>query len=185
MASKRVIYAGSVDELAVALQQFCTKGPSVCKYGDESKLTAKCALIVKGPEGVEGHHKLLSTLHELQPNLSFAKKVMEAALEKLLELEIEKNSKVDRKTWVNKLSTTEKSDWVQTMLARIRNMARVVSQGQLKSATAKWVKELPWVKAAADGEVDGANDCEQECEEGGEEEAKVVDEVVEEELVQK
>ncbi len=85
-------------------------------------------------ELVEKAHEVLEVLHTLQPNLAFPRKVVEDSLSALFE---EKKG-----AW--SLGDHYKADWVLTLGRRLRNLARVVAQGELRSPGASWVKRLPW-----------------------------------------
>ena len=117
------------------------KGLSFCRYADEQQLTAK-AKLVHGAKGVEGHHELLLALKRIQPNLSFTKLAVHKALELLLQEEsIQKDIRF-------KMTEDDKRDWQTVMKRRVRNMCRVVTQGERKADNTgkpvKWVANLPW-----------------------------------------
>jgi hypothetical protein len=48
------------------------------------------------------------------------------------------------------LASTVFDDWLDTLQRRIRNVCRVVSQGEIKTPSADWVQRLPWNKKETD-----------------------------------
>lgn len=148
MAEGRDHFAGSASAIAEVLENFAAS-PSLCKYSDESDTTGK-AKLVRGDLGIEGGHQLLTELHGLQPNLSFTKNQIRAALSLVLKKLIEHSKDTSTKSWAAKLTKQEQTDWLETLQRRIRNMCRIAAQGQLKSPNTAWVKALPWLcKAVA------------------------------------
>ena len=112
------------------------EGPRICSYADEGDQCSKAKLI-HGECGVQGAHALLAELYEVQPNLSFARRTLQYALKQTLD------TLNGEPGW--NLSPPECLDWVETHQKRIRNLCRVVSQGQYKVRKVSWVKALPWM----------------------------------------
>ena len=123
------------------------KGPSWCRYECEAKLVAKASLVKTGEKGVEGHHKLLAALRQVQPNLSFTSSAVKHVCKQLFSHE---NLKTDERF---KMTEAEKKDYMSVMSCRVRNMCRVVAQAELKckrsGKVADWVAQLPWNRGEA------------------------------------
>ncbi len=127
-------FSGSADDLYAVLKPFVIKqGVSFCRYADESK-TVTAGKLQRGLDGVEGHHDLLAALKKLQSNLSFPQTTVKGSLDLIHERHGQK--------W--RMTSTEHADWKETLARRIRNLCRAVAQGELKSASSKWVRSLPW-----------------------------------------
>ena len=126
-------FEGTAIDLEAVMMPFADADLAFCKYADESK-NVQDAKVVNGDRGIEGHHLLLAALYGMQPNLSFSKTVMEGALDIMI--------KKCAKKW--RMTTPEQADWLITMNRRIRNLCRVVSQGQLEQPQPAWLKHLPW-----------------------------------------
>ena len=126
--------SGSKETLTECLASV-VKSKSFCTYPDESEKRKDAKLHV---EHIAPHHELLHALHGLQPNLSFAKNQLREAL-----LDINKDKKY--------VKDAHTDDWVTTMVLRVGNLCRVVSQSEMKPSKARWVQELPWAKGS--GEV--------------------------------
>eukprot|EP00959_Pyramimonas_sp_CCMP1952_P068621 1432292-Pyramimonas_sp.AAC.1 len=75
-----------VDQLLACFLKFGVKyGPAFCKYGCDADKVPEAKLIVNGPEGVNGHHELLSSLRVIKQGLTFNASTIKAALKKLVE----------------------------------------------------------------------------------------------------
>jgi len=130
------LYRGDAQAIAEALEPLASaKGPAFVRYEDESKNTIK-ARLVHGPLGVEGHHEILNRLHSIQPNLAFTRSTILGALDRIHE--------AHKASW--RMSSSECSDWRETLTRRIRNMCRAVHQGASKRPSAPWVRALPWCR---------------------------------------
>ena len=133
MAYKKSIYCEDPEELTKLLIEENQK--SFCRYSSEADLVENATLDVAS---VQAHHDLLMKLRKIQPNLFFSrgcvKEAVEAMNEKLRFVTIEKH----------------KDDYVSTMVKRIRNLCRIVTQGESKTKSMivekkpAWVRQLPW-----------------------------------------
>ena len=121
MTTERVRYAGGDAAFLQMLRSVATN-KSFIRYTEVEKVE-DARLDV---EAVSQAHDVLSAMHGLQSNLCFPKKMVESAVDKLFE---EKAS-----SW--NLKAEHKADWVTTITRRIRNIGRVVGQGEGKTPTA-------------------------------------------------
>jgi hypothetical protein len=105
---------------------------------------------------------LILELAELQHNLSFPAKTVEASLKEMLQAE-------SRQHWFP--TAEEKAAWIATMTIRIMRMTRDAQQGRTKNPNAEWVKMIFGSKDSGlqeDGEEeeeDQPRDHEEEAEE--------------------
>jgi hypothetical protein len=134
-ASERSRYKGDPALLADALAPYATSR-SLVQY-DECNNVAKAKI---DPQKIKKLHPILNALREIHPKLTFTKRTVEAAISLL----------VDRLGFG--LKPEHKADFVSTIAQRLRNALRVVTQAEMKSPNAGWVRELPWRCASdADG----------------------------------
>ena len=127
VGSLATVFSGIME----AKRTFC-----VCKYEDESARTDQ-AVLLRGDKGIDGAHALLHHLYRLQPNLSFTKNQIKAALKLAYDHVKAKQPSV-------RMSHTEYDDWLEAQQRRLRNCCRIASQGKIKSPGAAWFKALPW-----------------------------------------
>ena len=71
-------------------------------------------------------------METLQDNLSYPKTKVSASVELC----------IDDMGW--KLTSTDKTEMIDIMTRRIRNLCRCVQQGCIKNQSAEWVESLPW-----------------------------------------
>jgi len=136
-AMGRSHYEGTPEELCETLLQVASH-KSFVKYDETEDLTK--TKVAKDMEAtIELHSALLAALHDVQPNLAFPK----TALRKALALVCAKKAA----EW--DLLEKHKADWEKTMYLRLKNLLRVVSQGDIKRP--KWASKLPWLQAGASG----------------------------------
>ena len=135
-ASERSRYKGDPTLLADALAPYATSR-SFVQY-DECNNVAKAKI---DPQKIKKLHPILNALREIHPKLTFTKRTVEAAISLL----------VDRLGFG--LKPEHKADFISTIAQRLRNALRVVTQAEMKSPNAAWVRELPW-RCASD--ADGA-----------------------------
>ena len=126
-------YQGSCADLTKVLMPFVAAKTNFIIYSEEEK-PSKAKLNKKN---VASHYPLLEALRSIQPNLCFSKKLLERSV-----LAAHDQAKLG-------LKGKDRDDYGQTMTRRLRNMMRAVSQGIRKSPSAAWVRELPWIGAAA------------------------------------
>jgi hypothetical protein len=98
------------------------------------------------PDKIADAHAFLARAYNLCAKLSVTKSMNMKALALLYE--------VKNVSW--KMHESEYEGWATTMDRRIRNILRAVAQGQLKSPTASWVKQLPWHSTLEGGEATAA-----------------------------
>ena len=135
-ASERSRYKGDPTLLADALAPYATSR-SFVQY-DECSNVAKAKI---DPQKIKKLHPISNALREIHPKLTFTKRTVEAAISLL----------VDRLGFG--LKPEHKADFISTIAQRLRNALRVVTQAEMKSPNAAWVRELPW-RCASD--ADGA-----------------------------
>ena len=140
-------YHGSGADLFESLKQFVAKtGPSFCTYKDESQKVQKAKQIKTGKGSVTDNLKLLGHLHGLQENLAFKRKTLKEMLWKCTE---NKDFLAKDRRW--NMTAPEKSDYVETMTRRIRNLCRCTHQAQGDTkmcAHGSWIDKLPWKQPA-------------------------------------
>ena len=136
----------SQTQLLPVLLEFAREhGPNFCTWDNENEKSNSSKLI-HGENGVEGHHKLLGCLHKLTENLSFQRLMVLNVLQNIhTAMGEEKDPAIQEKWW---LKDKHIEKWKTDMCARIRNMCRAISQGELKARGAKkkpsWLQSLPW-----------------------------------------
>ena len=123
-------YKGSGDDLCQAIMPFATS-KSFVRFSDTEDL-AKLKVDKDMKNIIADHAGLLESLHNLQPNLSFPSRVMQTALEAVLEAKAN--------DW--DLDTRHHKDWLKTITVRLRNLLRTIGQGVLKKRS--WATNLPW-----------------------------------------
>ena len=115
-------YAGSVDALVSCLRPH-VRHPSFIRYCEQQSEKIDKKLLWD-------HAPIIRALHALQPNLSFSKRRMAQALEKLAE---EKGYFRD--------SPSMAQEWVKVCSCRLRTLGRHMAQSILKArgSTSSWV----------------------------------------------
>ena len=145
-SKKRGVFKGSHADLAEVYIDHCKEidSPFLCRWPQEGA-DLDDTMIHSPINGVEArdHLSLLKKLHALFPKMCFTKSTVGAALTILRTRMLKKWPAMSESEW---------ADWHKTMRARLRNMCRAVTQGQLKSPKADWVAALPWA-SAAEGET--------------------------------
>ena len=111
------------------------KGITFCRYSDQTNEVQRAKLF---EADLPAEHELLHDLKKLKANLNFKKTMMEQALEIL-------KSKLK---W--KITNADFKEYQVTMTKRMRNMCRVVNQGEVKKNKSgsgpKWLLDLPWIE---------------------------------------
>ena len=123
-------YKGSADELCQAMMPFATNKSFVRFHETEDLMKLKVDKDMKTI--IADHAGLLGAMHDLQPNLCFPNKLMQSALEAVLQAKAG--------DW--DLDTRHHKDCVKTITVRLRNLLRMIGQGVLKKRS--WTTELPW-----------------------------------------
>ncbi len=127
----RSTYRGKRTETAEALSSVATS-KSFIVYDECEKVEDA----VVDAELIARSHAVLEALRQLQPSLSFPKVAMQSAVAWLFDANAAKRG----------VQPAHKADWVITITRRLRNIVRVVHQGELKGK-APWAKALPWAAA--------------------------------------
>ena len=136
-AMGRSRYEGTPEELCETLLPVASH-KSFVKY-DETEDVRKTKVAEDMEATIELHSALLAALHHVQPNLAFPKLCLQKALALVC----------DKKAAEWDLLEKHRDDWERTMYLRLKNLLRVISQGDIKRP--KWASKLPWLQAGASG----------------------------------
>ena len=129
--------------LAKSVQHIAKKkGFTFCRYSDLTNEVQKAKLI---EEDLPDEHELLHELKKLRANLNFKKPMIEGML------------KILRGSMKWRITDVDFDEYVKTMTRRIRNMCRVVNQGEVKKnktgSGPKWLLDLPWMSSSSKKET--------------------------------
>ena len=108
-----------------------SKGKSFCTYTSEAATVADAKL---DKISVQQNYDVLTAMRTLAVNLSLKKTTVMRGLQIILA--------EYRVRWG--FDQIDAADWQETICKRIRNLGRVVNQGETHSNNAVWVKSLPW-----------------------------------------
>ena len=123
----RDTFGGTLEQIADRLEPFA-RSKSFVRYDESTELRS----VRTSGDVIHKYSGLLNALHELQPNLSFQKSNVQAAVHELIR----------RRSWV--FSESDLHDYVSTMTSRVRNLCHATQTAALKHPQTAWVKNLPW-----------------------------------------
>ncbi len=131
-AKKRQRAEISVDELKDLLLKHATDDSKTVVMYDESVRVVDAKTDVPM---IKEAHPLLTTLHGVQPNLSFKRSIVKTTFQAIFDLKAD--------AW--NMKAQFKDDWAETHTKRLMNICRVVSQAMVPSKKhPQWVRELPF-----------------------------------------
>lgn len=139
-AMSRQRFQGQAADLAAALSPVCTS-TSWLRY-DESKTVQGTKVM---PNEINKAHDILLAAYNLNENLNFSRSLVRSAISMLTDEKVAAN--------VFKLKDSDRDSYIDIMTTRFMNMMRAVSQSLKKGRTAKWVTQLPWMKAKVEDDA--------------------------------
>ena len=144
------------------------KGKHICRYPEECARVQDAKVHAKA---MAKEDDLLDKLYQVNKGMLFLQTAIQGALDEALEKH--------NHTW--RMSAEDTKDWKETILRRVRNLSRVVSQPLLKGKAPGWMKKLTFYKKLLE-ELSSEQEPDDELSEADddEEEQEVEEQVVEE-----